>query len=147
MFPSPSYTELPASLSAYFQASTSTTARHVILSEQEIESILKSASECAEGECSVSDVSELVFELREQEKLLEERLETIMNMISHLQHINEKHEEKRDEVKAFVKDMLRVFAHDSPGFSPAGFSGDIGKGSTTAYDALPPKKWKPSAKA
>jgi hypothetical protein len=24
---------------------------------------------------------------------------------------------------------------------PSGFTGDIGDGPTTAYDALPPKKW------
>ena len=26
----------------------------------------------------------------------------------------------------------------------SGFTGDVGDGPTTAYDALPPKKWKPN---
>ena len=112
------------------------------MSDEETASILTSAHECAEGECSIDDVQELVHELKEQEKNLTERLDEIMNMIAHLQHINEKEERKTDEVRAFVKDMLRVF--DSGKGFPTGFSGDIGKGPMTAYDALPPKKWKPS---
>ena len=40
--------------------------------------------------------------------------------------------------------MLRVFDihHDNTEFHPIAFSGDIGNGPTTAYDALPPKPWK-----
>ena len=48
----------------------------------------------------------------EQEALLEQRLSKVMNMIAHLQHVNEKEERQTDEVRAFVKDMLRVFAHE-----------------------------------
>jgi hypothetical protein len=125
-------------------AARTTTSRHVIMSEEEVSAILTSATECADGECSVEDVDELLMELKEQEKVLEERLEKIMNMINHLQHVNEKEERQTDEVRAFVRDMLRVFAHEkNPGFSSSGFTGDVfGK---TAYDALPPKKWKPTA--
>jgi hypothetical protein len=119
--------------------------RHVILSDAETEKILQSAGDCAEGECSVDDVSELIYELKQQEKEMQQRLEKIMNMISHLQHINEKEERQTDEVRAFVKDMLRVFSFKAPAVVPQGYSGDVGKGSTTAYDALPPKKWKPKA--
>merc|ERR1712124_243415 len=67
--------------------------------------------------------------------------EKIMNTISHLQHINAKEERKTDEVRAFVKDMLRVFNTDKPLVFPTGCGGDVGKGAQTAYDALPPKKW------
>jgi hypothetical protein len=35
-----------------------------------------------------------------------------MNMVAHLQHVNEKESRKTDEVRAFVKDMLRVFSTD-----------------------------------
>lgn len=120
--------------------------RRVILSDEETESILQSASECAEGECSIDDVSELIHELKEQEQAMQTRLDQIMNMIAHLQHINAKEERKTDEVRSFVKDMLRVFSSDKPLVFPAGFAGDIGDGPTTAYDALPPKKWKPADK-
>jgi hypothetical protein len=112
------------------------------MSEAETDSILQSASECADGECSVDDVTELVSELKEQKKILEARLDQIMNMVADLQHVNEKESRKTDEVRALVKDMLRVFNTDKPRFSPTGFSGDVGKGSSTAYDSLAPKKWK-----
>lgn len=111
------------------------------MSEEEVTAILQSAGDCAEGECSIDDVAEFIYELKEQEKVLEDRLEKIMNMIAQLQHVNEKEERQTDEVRAFVRDMLRVFSNEKGlGFNPSGFSGDIG--STTAYDALPPKKWK-----
>jgi len=140
-----SFSRYSFSLSFLLQvARASTTARHVILSDEETSAILQSASDCAEGECSIDDVSMLISELKDQEALLEDRLEKIMNMIGHLQKENEKPKRDTDEVRALVRDMLRVFAHDTPNFTPSGFSGDVGKGSTTAYDALPPKKWKPS---
>jgi hypothetical protein len=125
---------------------SSTTARYVILTEEETASILQSASDCAEGECSIDDVAELIFELKEQRKEMQTRLDRIMNMIADLERINAKDERKTDEVRAFVKDMLRVFSTDKPMVFPTGFSGDIGDGPTTAYDALPPKKWVPEGK-
>ena len=114
---------------------------YVILSDEETERILSSATDCAEGECSIDDVSELIAELKGQEKEMQARLEKIMNMIAHLQHINAKEERKTDEVRAFVKDLLRTFSTDKPMYFPTGFAGDVGDGPTTAYDALPPKKW------
>ena len=115
-----------------------------IMSDSETKAILKSAQECAEGECSVDDVSELIFELKEQEHVLSKRLESIMNSISKLQHLNEKDGRQTDEVRAFVRDIMSVFKHDKPGaFKPSGFSGEIFKGKMTAFDVLPPKKWTP----
>jgi DNA mismatch repair ATPase MutL len=119
---------------------------YVILSDEETEKILQSASDCAEGECSIDDVSELIAELKEQEKEMQSRLDKIMNMIAHLQHINAKEERKTDEVRAFVRDLLRTFSSDKPLYFPTGFAGDVGDGPTTAYDALPPKKWVPTDK-
>jgi hypothetical protein len=122
------------------------TARYVILTEEETASILQSASDCAEGECSIDDVAELIFELKEQRKEMQTRLDRAMNMIADLERINAKEERKTDEVRAFVKDMLRVFSTDKPMVFPTGYSGDVGGGPTTAYDALPPKKWVPEGK-
>ena len=55
-----------------------------------------------------------------------------------------------DETKKpnqFVSDASRVFdihrEDKKVHINPAGFAGDVGHGSTTAYDALPPKQWKP----
>ena len=119
----------------------STTAQNVFLSEEETMAILNKSTECIESECSVDEVDELLSVLKDTEKELEGRISKIMNTISHLQRINAKEERKTDEVRAFVKDMLRVFNTDKPLVFPTGFGGDIGKGAQTAYDALPPKKW------
>lgn len=93
-------------------AVASPSARFILLSDQETDAILSSANNCVEGECSVDEISDLVKELKEQEAILGERMQKVMNMIAHLQHVNEKEERQTDEVRAFVKDMLRVFAHE-----------------------------------
>lgn len=103
--------------------------------------VLNKSTECIESECSLDEVEELLTVLKQTEKDLEGRLTKIMNTISHLQHINHKEERKTDEVRAFVKDMLRVFSTDKPLVFPTGYGGDVGKGPRTAYDVLPPKKW------
>merc|ERR1712007_182682 len=115
-----------------------TTARNLIMTEDEITAILDKAHGCVESECAVDDVDDLIAELKGQQKVLSERLEKIMNVVSHLQHANTKEERKTDDVRAIVKDMLRVFTTQDGKFA-MGFSGDIGDGPTTAYDALPPK--------
>lgn len=111
------------------------------MTDEETDAILKSAADCSMGECSLDDVSSLVADLKAQEKILAARMDSITKMIANLQHINEKEERKTDEVREFVRDMLRVFNTEKPMFPISGYSGDIGKGSQTAYDALPPKKW------
>ena len=120
---------------------TSITAQNAFLSEEETMTVLNKSTECIESKCSIDEVDELLTVLKDTEKELEGRLQKIMNAISHLQHINDKEERKTDEVRAFVKDMLRVFNTDKPLVFPTGFGGDVGKGAQTAYDALPPKKW------
>jgi hypothetical protein len=87
----------------------STTARNLIMTEEEITAILDKAHGCVESECAVNDVDDLIAELKDQQKVLSERLENIMNVVSHLQHANEQKERKTDNVRAIVKDMLRVF--------------------------------------
>mmetsp|Transcript_15482 Transcript_15482/g.35457 ORF Transcript_15482/g.35457 Transcript_15482/m.35457 type:complete len:155 (-) Transcript_15482:401-865(-) len=119
----------------------SMTAHKAFLTEEETMAVLNKSTECIESECSLDEVDELLTVLKGTEKELEGRLEKIMNTISHLQHINEKEERETDEVRAFVRDMLRVFNTDKPIVFPTGYAGDVGKGAQTAYDALPPKKW------
>eukprot|EP00574_Skeletonema_japonicum_P003850 CAMPEP_0201722842 /NCGR_PEP_ID=MMETSP0593-20130828/7061_1 /ASSEMBLY_ACC=CAM_ASM_000672 /TAXON_ID=267983 /ORGANISM="Skeletonema japonicum, Strain CCMP2506" /LENGTH=115 /DNA_ID=CAMNT_0048213839 /DNA_START=223 /DNA_END=570 /DNA_ORIENTATION=- len=111
------------------------------MTEEEITTILDKAHGCVDTGCAVDDVDDLIDELKDQQKVLSERLETIMNVVSHLQHANTKEDRKTDDVRAIVKDMLRVFTTQEGKFA-MGFSGDIGDGPTTAYDALPPKPWK-----
>ena len=64
-----------------------------------------------------------------------------MNMVAHLQKINKKDGRTTDEVRDYVRDLLRVFNPNTGGWA-TGFTGDIGDGPTTAYDALEPKPWK-----
>mmetsp|Transcript_19372 Transcript_19372/g.48238 ORF Transcript_19372/g.48238 Transcript_19372/m.48238 type:complete len:151 (-) Transcript_19372:274-726(-) len=120
---------------------TRPTQLNAILSEEETTAILNKSNECIESECSLDEVDELLTVLKQTEKDLEGRISKIMNTISHLQHINDKEERKTDEVRAFVKDMLRVFSTEKPLVFPTGYAGDVGKGARTAYDVLPPKKW------
>jgi polyhydroxyalkanoate synthesis regulator phasin len=87
----------------------SVTARNLIMTEEEITAILDKAHGCVESECAVNDVDDLIKELKDQQKVLQERLENIMNVVSHLQHVNSQKERKTDDVRALVKDMLRVF--------------------------------------
>lgn len=119
----------------------SSTARRVLLSEEETESIFKTATDCAEGECSVDDVGSLIAELKGQQTEMTVRLNKIMKMVADLENINEQDERKVDEVRQYVQDLLRVFGPNSRGFA-TGFSGDIGDGPTTAYDALDPLPYK-----
>ena len=93
------------------QPAVSSSARFIILSDAETDAILKSANECAESECSVDDVSDLVHDLKGQQKEMEVRLAKISKMISELEHLSGKEGRDKDEVKSFVKDMLRVFSH------------------------------------
>lgn len=135
-------TQLNLSIHAQLQSS-STTARRVLLSEEDTNSIIEKAQTCAEGECSIDDVSGLIAELKDQQHEMSTRLEEIMNMVAHLQTANEGSKRKKDDIRAYVKDLLRVFDNSSGGFSATGFTGDVGDGPKTAYDALPPKKWSP----
>jgi len=124
------------------QVAMSTTARPVLLSEKETQTLLDSAHDCAEGECSIDDVSEFISELKGQQVEMNKRLEEIMNLVSNLQKLNEKKARNKDEIRAYVRDLLSVFNPQSGGWA-TGFSGDIADRTMTAYDVLEPKKWTP----
>lgn len=94
------------------QTASTPTALHLIMSEEETETVLNHAQECLDAECPIDEVDDLVNVLKTTESELQGRLEQVMNMISTLQHLNEKEERKTDEVRAFVSDMLRVFNTD-----------------------------------
>lgn len=87
-------------------------ARHVLLSDDETKSILQHGIDCVESECSVDDVDYLINTLKEQQDVLNQRLVKVMNMVAHLQEVNQKNDRKTDEVRLFVKDLLRVFNHE-----------------------------------
>jgi hypothetical protein len=80
------------------------------MTEAEISAILSKANGCVESECAVSDVDDLIAELKEQQGVLSARLENIMNAVAHLQAANAAGEKRKtDDVRSIVKDMLRVF--------------------------------------
>lgn len=81
------------------------------MTESEIQTILMKANGCVESECAISDVDDLISELKDQQRVLNARLETIMNVVAHLQTANSKvgDNRKTDDVRNIVKDMLRVF--------------------------------------
>ena len=87
-------------------------ARHVLLSDDETDTILKHGIDCVESECSVDDVDDLIKTLKEQQEVLKQRLVKVMNMVAHLQEVNQKQDRKTDEVRGFVRDLLRVFNHE-----------------------------------
>ena len=70
------------------------------------------AEGCMGEECSIDEVDELLTVLKETQGELESRLGTIVGMIGKLQHLNEQEERQVDEVREFVRDMLRVFNTD-----------------------------------
>ena len=94
------------------QPAASSTARFIVLSDDETEAMMKAAKQCADGECSVDQISDLAKELKDQQGEMEERLKKVKAMIEKLEHLNEKAERKPDEVRNFVRDMLRVFSHE-----------------------------------
>ncbi|CAJ1937810.1 unnamed protein product [Cylindrotheca closterium] len=114
---------------------------NLVMSDKEVAAILDQAKGCMGEECSVDEVDQLLTLLKATEKDLNSRMKDVVRMIGELDHLNGKEERKPDEIKSFVKDMMSVFSHTKPKFKPTGYSGDIGDGPTTAYDALPPKKW------
>lgn len=90
----------------------STTARNILLSDEETETIFNKATDCAEGECSLDDVNDLLSELNAQQKILSDRLAQVTNMIDTLAGVNDKEEREVDEVRQYVRDLLRVFNND-----------------------------------
>ena len=93
----------------------------------------------------------MIGSLHVQQKELFDRLEKVKAVIASLEHVNEKDDRNVDQVRETVRAIYRVFqlgdkasGNDYPALSrPTGYSGDVGKGAKTAYDVLPPKKWKP----
>jgi hypothetical protein len=146
---SQAFTVAPRATS-FTTAMHSPTVRFGLLTEQESAEIMAKSLECADGECSIEDVENLLSDLKEQQKVLTGRLAEVTQMISSLYGVNKDDERKVDEVRETVRAIARLFlmgdkasGNDYPALSkPTGWTGDVGKGATTAYDALPPKKWK-----
>ena len=120
------------------------------MSSEELETLISTAADCSEGECSVDEVGDLVQLLQGQQKDLSERIQRINGMIKSLEVMNVKSNQERDEVRETVRAIMRVFAKSdghrasaSAKIKPTGYSGEVGSGPTDAYKALNPKAYKP----
>jgi hypothetical protein len=127
---------------------TSTTLYRGLMTPEELDSLMGKSKTCEESECSTDDVDMLIGELLEQQKMLHNRVKELKDMVKTLEHLNETDDRSVDEVQATVRAIARIFqmgasasGNDYPSLSrPTGWSGEIGDGPTTAYDALEPKK-------
>lgn len=125
------------------------------MSNDESENLMKQATDCYEGECSIDEVSEFIGVLQSQQRELSSRLDDVRKMIKSLEAVNGKDDRETNEVRDTVRAIYRIFqlgdkasGNDYPALTkPTGYTGVVGKGPKTAYDALPPKKWKPSKKS
>jgi len=121
-----------------------------LMSPGETEAVLETATDCVEGECSLDEIDGLVSLLKDQQKEASSRLEKIQAQIKSLETVNDADDRSVDEIRETVRAIFRVFqlgdkasGNDYPALSkPMGWSGEVGKGPTTAYDALPPKQIK-----
>jgi hypothetical protein len=117
------------------------------MSQEETAEVMKHANDCAHGECSLDEVDELVSVLKSHQKELYDHVEEIKKVTKALKTVTSRGGEV-DEVRETVRALFRVFqlggsGNDYPSLSkPTGWSGEVGDGPQTAYDALPPKKYK-----
>ena len=119
-----------------------------LVSHGETDIVLETATNCVEGECSLDEIEGLISLLKDQQKEASVRLDDIKSMISALDKVNVAEDRSVDEIRETVRAIFRVFqlgdkasGNDYPSLSkPTGWSGEVGKGPTTAYDALPPKQ-------
>jgi hypothetical protein len=90
-------------------ASRSSTALN-IMTAQELDLIISEAESCANGECALDEVENLINNLMEQQKMLTSRIGEIDNLVKDLEHMNGKDVRSTDEVRETVKAIFRVFA-------------------------------------
>jgi hypothetical protein len=122
------------------------------MSQEETNTIMATATECVEGECSLDEIDGLIALLQGQQKELSVRVDQIKEMVKSLEAVNGSDDRSVDEIRETVRAIFRVFqlgdkasGNNYPSLSrPTGWSGEIGSGPTTAYDALPPKPMKKS---
>eukprot|EP00580_Thalassiosira_gravida_P018547 CAMPEP_0201659078 /NCGR_PEP_ID=MMETSP0494-20130426/1930_1 /ASSEMBLY_ACC=CAM_ASM_000839 /TAXON_ID=420259 /ORGANISM="Thalassiosira gravida, Strain GMp14c1" /LENGTH=159 /DNA_ID=CAMNT_0048136431 /DNA_START=133 /DNA_END=612 /DNA_ORIENTATION=+ len=120
-----------------------------LMSAGEVESIIREAEMCAEGECALDEVEGLMKNLLDQQSLLSKRIGEIDGLVTELETANGS--APVDEVRETVRAIFRIFAmgdkasgNDYPALSkPMGYSGETAGGGKTAYDVLPPKPLKP----
>uniref|UniRef100_A0A7S1FQ79 Uncharacterized protein n=1 Tax=Corethron hystrix TaxID=216773 RepID=A0A7S1FQ79_9STRA len=117
-----------------------------LMADTEADMLIASANECVESECAVDDINSFVVDLKEQSKLLSERLDKMNNIIASLEGGNVAPDRDVPYLKSLIEDLaVAVFdtkgSHDPDGPStpPMGYPGEVFKGD--AYTSLNPKPW------
>eukprot|EP00537_Pseudo-nitzschia_pungens_P011240 CAMPEP_0172397350 /NCGR_PEP_ID=MMETSP1061-20121228/30039_1 /TAXON_ID=37318 /ORGANISM="Pseudo-nitzschia pungens, Strain cf. pungens" /LENGTH=156 /DNA_ID=CAMNT_0013129487 /DNA_START=11 /DNA_END=481 /DNA_ORIENTATION=+ len=131
---------------------SATTTQLNLMSHEDTDNVLETADNCVKGECSLDEIDGLVSLLKDQQKESSDRLKEIKDMIKSLETVNKSDDRSVDEIRETVRAIYRIFqlgakasGNDYPALSkPMGWSGEIGDGPKTAYDALPPKPYKKS---
>ena len=90
-------------------ASRSSTALN-IMTASELESIINEAESCAKGECALDEVEALISSLKEQGKMLSNRIAEVDALVKDLEHINGKDNRPADEVRETVRAIFRIFS-------------------------------------
>merc|ERR1719464_1342694 len=83
-----------------------------LMTDEEIDLIFNAATDCAESECSIDEVDNLISTLKAQQEQLKTRLALVSGMVEKLQHVNEKDDREVSEVRQYVRDFLRVFTNE-----------------------------------
>lgn len=86
-----------------------TQTRLSLMTPDETESLLKRAEDCADSECAIDDVAELVDLLHTQQKELYERVQKIKETVDALEKINKAEDRPVDEIRETVRAIFRVF--------------------------------------
>jgi hypothetical protein len=79
------------------------------MSADETQKIIAQASDCADGECSLDEVGDLISILKAQQKELSRRVDEVDKMIAGLETVNAQDGRKVDEVRETVRALFRVF--------------------------------------
>ena len=85
------------------------TVLNALLTEDETQAMYDKVTSCAEGECKIDDVEDLLHDLEEQKKLIYSRLVEITNMIDSLKKVNASGDRPVDEVRETVRAIARLF--------------------------------------
>ncbi len=85
------------------------TARN-LMSAEEVKAIMYEAESCAQGECALDEVEDLIMSLQSQQSLLSKRIAEIDGLVKDLEHVNGRDERPTDEVRETVRAIFRIFA-------------------------------------
>ena len=80
------------------------------MSVAEVESIMREAESCAEGECALDEVEGLITNLLDQQSLLSKRITEIDLLVKDLETANGSDNRPVDEVRETVRAIFRIFA-------------------------------------